>query len=151
MTTGRETSINFFVPGIPKPGGSKTAFYNKKLGRAMVVDACKKNPQWKADIKVFAKQAYSGPILTGPIRLILEFAMPRPKGHYGSGKNADRLKDSAPPWHIIKPDVLKLARTVEDALTGVIWGDDAQIVIEHLRKAYSAEPGVRVIIEEAYG
>jgi len=32
--------------------------------------------------------------------------------------------------------VLKLARAVEDALTGVIWADDAQIVDEVIRKRY---------------
>ncbi|MFZ2809419.1 MAG: HNH endonuclease [Desulfosalsimonadaceae bacterium] len=29
--------ITFFVPGVPIPKGSAKAFYNKKLGRAMVV------------------------------------------------------------------------------------------------------------------
>jgi predicted short-subunit dehydrogenase-like oxidoreductase (DUF2520 family) len=34
--------------------------------------------------------------------------------------------------------VLKLARGVEDALTGIVWRDDAQIVVEHLEKRYGS-------------
>jgi Holliday junction resolvase RusA-like endonuclease len=46
--------------------------------------------------------------------------------------------------------VLKLARAVEDALTGVLWRDDAQIAIEQLSKHYAErdEPErVRVRVE----
>ena len=40
------------------------------------------------------------------------------------------------------PDVLKLARGVEDALTGIVWRDDAQIVNESLNKVVgAAAPG----------
>lgn len=38
------------------------------------------------------------------------------------------------------PDVLKLARGVEDALTGIVWRDDAQIVNESLSKVVVAPP-----------
>ena len=46
------------------------------------------------------------------------------------------------------PDVLKLARAVEDALSGVCYSDDALIVEEALRKVWADEWGVLVTIEE---
>jgi Holliday junction resolvase RusA-like endonuclease len=43
-------------------------------------------------------------------------------------------------WPAKPPDVLKLARAVEDALTGALWTDDALVVSEYLLKRY-APPG----------
>jgi Holliday junction resolvase RusA-like endonuclease len=81
-----------------------------------------------------------------PLALQLTFNLPRPKCH--SGKKG--LLPSAPPFPAGKPDVLKLARAVEDALTGIIWTDDAQIVTEILLKRYDETPGVSVKIMEAW-
>jgi Holliday junction resolvase RusA-like endonuclease len=58
------------------------------------------------------------------------------------------LKDWANDLYpISKPDVLKLARAAEDALTGIIWSDDALIVQEHLYKAYDATPGLLLSVQ----
>lgn len=40
----------------------------------------------------------------------------------------------------VKPDVDKLARAVNDALTGIVWADDSQVVDLYPRKRY-CEPG----------
>jgi hypothetical protein len=37
---------------------------------------------------------------------------------------------------------LKLARAAEDALTGVLWLDDSQIVDERISKAYGDDVGL---------
>jgi len=92
--------------------------------------------QWRQAVAQVAADAYNGPLLSGPVGLRLVFIRPRPKAFYGTGRNAGRLKAGAPFWPTTRPDLLKLARAVEDALTGVIWRDDAQIVVEHLSKKY---------------
>lgn len=138
MTRGK---IEFFVPGIPKPAGSKRAFYIKKLNRAVVVDACKTSRDWKTDVSWCAREHYKGHVLAGPICVQFTFVMCRPKSHYGVGRNVMSLKESAPSYPTARPDVLKLARAVEDALSRIIWHDDAQIVQEILRKQYIL-PGV---------
>jgi Holliday junction resolvase RusA-like endonuclease len=38
------------------------------------------------------------------------------------------------------PDLTKLMRSTEDALTGILWVDDARITDQHARKRY-CEPG----------
>ena len=129
--------IEFFVPGTPQPGGSKRAFFNPKTKRAQVVEACKGNPAWRSDVKAFALAAYDGPLIGGPLYLVVEFVMARPKGHFGSGKNAQVLKPSAPPYPTSKPDTTKLLRTLEDALTGIVWVDDAQVVRQEVFKLYA--------------
>ena len=142
------TSVNFFVPGIPKPGGSKTAFRSKR-GKMIVTDSCKGVKPWRAAVAQLARDNDVTMIPRGiPVSLLLVFTIPRPKGHYGTGKNANKLKPGAPPFPTGRPDVLKLARAVEDALTGILWYDDAQIVKESLQKLYcvvaTEMPGVYI-------
>ena len=73
---------------------------------------------------------------------------PRPRAHYGTGRNANRLKDSAPLWHDKRPDVDKLARAVLDAITesGTLR-DDCQVVALSARKRYGP-PGVAITLGE---
>jgi Holliday junction resolvase RusA-like endonuclease len=63
-----------------------------------------------------------------PIRVACRFYLPRVKADWGTGRNALKLKPSAATHHIRKPDVDKLVRGVLDALTGVLYGDDGQVV-----------------------
>jgi Holliday junction resolvase RusA-like endonuclease len=139
--------ISFFVPGHPKTAGSKRAFMRPGMRFPVIVDDCKKGKDWRGDVKRFAIDAYKGPLIEGPLRVRMVFTMARPKGHFRSGKHAHLLRDGARIEHASKPDVLKMARAVEDALTGIIWRDDAQIYDEHLTKLYGETPGVMVAVE----
>jgi len=131
--------VHFRVNGIPKPGGSKRAFYNKALGRAMVVDACKTNRQWRDSVIAAAVEAYHGAPMAGPLKVVFHFCLPRPKSHYGTGRNAGKVKPGKlEAQHTTRPDVLKLARSTEDALTGVLWRDDAQTYMLSAIKHYTA-------------
>ena len=140
--------IEFFVAGVAKPAGSKRGFFIPKLKRVVIVDANPNSKDWKSDVKSDAIANYDGELLTCPIAVRFTFYVTRPKGHYRTGKNAHLLRDSAPKFPASKPDVLKLARGVEDALTGIIWKDDAQIVTEHIAKRYADNPGVLIEITE---
>lgn len=143
--------IEFFVPGIPKPGGSKRAFYVKKLNRAVITDAGgASTKEWRQQVAAFARDAYNGPLLDGAMTVTMQFFMPRPKGHSGS----KGIKPSAPLYPATKPDVLKLARSTEDALTGIIWRDDCTTVSLSLDKQYAdsrpdGRPGARITVERS--
>jgi Holliday junction resolvase RusA-like endonuclease len=137
--------FTFFAPGIPKPAGSKTSFPHSKTGRMVTLDssgAAGKN--WRQTVQVFAKETWEGPPLECPIITEMRFVMPRPKSHYRTGKYAGELRADAPTWHTKKPDKTKLERSVEDALTGIIWKDDCQIYSGRQSKAYGSMPGVMV-------
>ena len=147
--------IRFFVPGIPAPGGSKRGFAIKKggvyTGRVAIVDSGgQRTKDWRSSVVSAAweamKMADLQP-LTGPIDLEFEFRMPRPKNHLRS--NGIELKPGAPSHHIIRPDAGKLARSTQDALTGIVYRDDAQIVKEMHSKAFSSQPGCWIIVREA--
>lgn len=78
-----------------------------------------------------------------PVFLSLEFVMPRPASHFGTGKNAGVLKASAPSFHIIKPDGDNLTKAVMDALSEArVWRDDSLVYRHDAYKRYAA-PGER--------
>ncbi len=69
----------------------------------------------------------------------------RPKSHYRTGRMTSHLLTGNAPLHpTSKPDLLKLARAAEDALTGLVWADDAQVVEMTLTERYGAPEGVHV-------
>lgn len=118
--------IRFQVPGIPAPQGSKRAFVNKHTGRASLVEMSGRHKDWRAMVSLAASEAATG-IMDGPVHLRACFRFPRPKSHYRTGRNADKLRDNAP-THPGKPDLSKLVRSIEDAMTGIVYRDDSQIV-----------------------
>lgn len=139
--------LSFFVPGIPVPKGSAKAFYVKSLGRAVVTQTNReKQRPWASMISVMAQQA-GAKVTDGPMSISLSFVFSRPRSHYGTGRNAGAVKASAPLAHVTKPDVDKLVRCVLDALTGVAWRDDSQVVRIDAGKMYGTSPGVRVVLK----
>ena len=137
--------MDFFVPGVPKPGGSKRAIYNAKLGRSLVIEDCKGNKDWRAVVALAAQQARGNePLMSGAIDLRVEFVLPRPKHHFRAN---GQLKPTAPFWHTSKPDATKLLRALEDALTKIAWNDDAQVAYQEVRKRYGTDPGACVVIK----
>jgi Holliday junction resolvase RusA-like endonuclease len=146
--------IEFFVPGLPAPAGSKRAYVNKTTLRVNVVDdSGKRGRRWRKAVALAAGVECGLPEpLAGPLVLTLEFRLPRPRSHYGTGRNHARLKPDAPEWPTVKPDALKLARSVEDSLTGVVYRDDAQVVVGTQAKRYTLfgeAPGVLVRVAPA--
>jgi crossover junction endodeoxyribonuclease RusA len=145
------TEITFFVPGKPKPAGSKRAFVvkSKQSGkmRAIVTDANPQARDWKIDVQHVARTAYTGQPLEGPLELELSFFMERPKFHFNAKRDA--IKPTAPSYPTGKPDASKLCRGVEDALTGMLYRDDSQIVKQTVRKRYATlqyREGVQVTV-----
>ena len=106
--------------------------------------------EWRAyrsQVRDSAIQAYGDfkKPLDGPVSVALTFFFIRPKGHFGTGCNAERLKEDAPshPWGC-RDDIDKLARCDNDSLSTVVFHDDGQIVTTLLAKRFGPTYGVRV-------
>lgn len=146
------TALRFFVEGRPQTAGSKTAFTNPKTGKAIVTESGDRNAKkaWREDLREAARRAIESSGREWPTVAACEvefvFHRRRPKGHFGSGRNAGVVKASAPAHPTSRPDVLKLARAAEDALTGIVWHDDAAIVDERLRKVWGDREGCTVTV-----
>lgn len=135
--------VAFTVFGVAAPAGSKRALpaAGRPGARPIVVDDSKRSRPWKREVAQVAGDAMRGrELLEGPLELHVIFYMPRPKSHFG----ARGLRPSAPVFPTVKPDVTKLLRAVEDALTSIVWRDDAQVVVQRAEKRYG-EPARAVI------
>ncbi len=133
--------FTFTVIGKPQPAGSKRGFVNPKNGRVIITDDAKKSRPWKQEVAGEARAQMGGVPFAGPVVLTLTFFVRRPKGHFGTGRNAAVLKPSAPAYPTTRPDLTKYIRAVEDAMSDAnVWGDDAQVVDQHAYKRY-CEPG----------
>jgi Holliday junction resolvase RusA-like endonuclease len=143
------TRIEFTVLGKPQPGGSKKWLPRKGRigGRPLVVDDNPKTKPWQALVSAAAYDALDGqPPLEGPLLLEIDFYLTRPAGHYGSGRNRQTIKPSSPRFPAVRPDVTKLIRAVEDALTGLAWRDDAQVVTQTARKRYGHPERAEILV-----
>ena len=138
------TNRQLFVPGVPAPQGSK-----RHVGNGVLVESSKRLRPWRATVTAAIVEAgwAHDPILAGPVHVAVQFDLPRPAYHYGTGRNAGVLKSRAPLWHDKRGDVDKLSRAVLDALTeaGAIR-DDAQVASLSATKQYAAIPGVQIIL-----
>jgi Holliday junction resolvase RusA-like endonuclease len=131
-------SLTIFVPGLPVAQPRPRAVAIK--GKARMYSPGTSN-EWKACV-IHALRAVmkdGGAFPAGvPLRCDLTFYLPRPKGHFGSGKNADKLKASAPTRPTGKPDRDNLDKAVCDAITASgVWADDSQVTDGRIRKRYA--------------
>ena len=96
---------------------------------------------WRSAVAREARRNYDGEPLGDPVyaRLDVLYLMPRPKGHYGTGRNAGTVKRSARPCPTVVPDSLKMTRAIEDALKGVLYADDCQVTKHAIEKKYWTE------------
>jgi crossover junction endodeoxyribonuclease RusA len=146
--------IEFEVFGTPAPQGSKRFVGTSKAGRGIMVESSDKVKPWRMDVKAVAEkqrdQLPSQLPLGGPLICSMVFTLQKPKS----------APKRARTWPNRKPDLSKLIRSTEDAITDAgLWADDARVV-EYRRaaKVYPNEdpdalrsPGVLVRIWRADG
>lgn len=89
------------------------------------------------------------PHIHGPVSVSMQFYLPHPASHYGTGRNTRVLRPSAPTFHTSKPDKSNLEKIVEDALNGLAWIDDAYIICgAGVTKLYADQPrDARTVLE----
>ncbi len=125
--------ISFYVAGEPKPAGSKRAVI--KNGKIVIFDTAK-NRQWKKDVGTVAKIAMKKFGINKPIEQPVCMKL-----RFDLKKSAKHNKP------VVKPDLTKLVRCVEDAMTGIVYKDDALIIEQHCFKQYADKPGVHITIK----
>ena len=125
--------FDFMVHGTPGPQGSKRA-----LGSGRMIEMSKRVKPWREAVK-WAWVAAKGHKIEGPVRLCVTFYFARPT-------SVNRSRPSVP------PDLSKLIRATEDALTDVgAWEDDSRVVSIAAEKYYeSGFCGADISIEAAY-
>ena len=119
--------VRFTVVGIAQPKGSVKAFVPKGWTRPVLTSTNPKVKGWQQLVAEQAQAVAQDGLFVGPVAIGVVFQLPRPQ--------------SLPKrvlHHTKKPDLDKLARALKDALKGVLYQDDSQVVELHARKAYAA-------------
>jgi Holliday junction resolvase RusA-like endonuclease len=135
-------SFRLRVYGSPVPQGRPRA--TVIAGHAHVYER-REDKAWKetvraqvlATLDLGEEEEWEVPaLLVGPVVVRLTFFMPRPK--------------SLPKrvvHHVKRPDCDNLAKSVKDALRGLVYRDDAQVTSIWIRKQYDPRPGVDIVVE----
>ncbi|GBQ14430.1 RusA family crossover junction endodeoxyribonuclease [Acetobacter cibinongensis] len=117
------------VPGLLRAKG-RPRFGN---GRTFT-DA--KTVQAEKHIQRHAMEQIGKPCLTGPLHVSLTISITPPPS-WSRKKTADALAGHILPTS--RPDIDNQMKTAADALNGIVWKDDAQIVDAILSRRYGPE------------
>lgn len=136
-------TITITVLGEPSPEGSTRAFYLKKLNRTVTTHQNQKSLEaWRNRVATEAQRALEGREWTSDCAsayiVDVDFVLSRPP----SVPEHKRLHP------IVKPDIDKLVRAINDALTGILFIDDCQVVSMKVSKDYSDDrrPGAYIVV-----
>lgn len=139
MAERKITNLLFvYIPGEPV---GKARPRVTRTGHAYTPD---KTVSYENLVKMLFRQAYPDWIpTTAEVRVEIE-------AYYKVPKSASKKKKQLMVDGVIrptkKPDIDNIAKIVNDALNGIAWVDDTQIVIEDIKKLYSDKPGVDIHI-----
>ncbi len=97
---------------------------------------------WQTDARMVARQVMARrPLLTGCLALSVNVFLV-PPASWPAWKRGAALDGLIEPTG--KPDLDNIVKAVEDALTGVVWLDDAQVVSMEAAKLYAESPRVSI-------
>jgi Holliday junction resolvase RusA-like endonuclease len=135
--------IEITVPGEPKGKGrprfsrvgtftktytdAKTKIYEEKIASA-------------ARLQMYPHEPLEKPL---SVTLILHVGVPK---SYSKKRTTDCLTGKE--WPTKKPDVDNVAKAFLDAMNGIVYKDDVQVIRLHVYKKYSIEPHVHITIHE---
>lgn len=139
-----ERRVSFVVYSRAAPQGSK-----RHIGNGVMIESSKRVKPFRADVRKAAESAALPPDwpMGAPMRVNFRFHFARPKSHFKC--NGVALSKSAPEEATSHGlgDLEKLARSVNDALSGVLFNDDRQVVEMHLAKCYDSQDLVIISVE----
>jgi crossover junction endodeoxyribonuclease RusA len=146
---GWQTKLHIFAPGKAQTKGSTRAFPFKRADGSLGASVTNDNPKardWQNMISMIAKRELAKrpnrtfgtltELFYGPVQVVIEIRVPRPKSHL---KKNGEPKPSAPPFPLTKPDMDKVERVILDALTGIFYKDDAQVILKRTSKVYATK------------
>lgn len=133
--------MDIFVPGIPASQGSK-----RHVGNGVMVESSKKLGPWRERVALAVSEVVEGEPTRSTVTVACDFYFARPQSHL----RKDGSVRASAPKRPGRPDLDKLVRAVFDALTGIVFQDDGQVVDLVAGKQYGESPGLwlRVINHE---
>jgi len=139
-------NVQFTIPGKPVPKARARVTMVGGFARAYTP---KTTVDYEKKVAAIARAAMRGvDPSSAPIEIMLELRMEIP----ASWSKAKRLAASTGLVRATKkPDADNVLKGVKDALNGICWVDDSQVVVLTVRKLYAAEPCVVVAVRVVEG
>lgn len=131
--------LQFKVPG--EPVGKGRPRFVRATGRTYTPE---KTERYENLVKLAFIKEYPGVVpIDGPlaVTMVANFSIPK---SWSKKKQALAIAGALRPTK--KPDTDNIAK-IKDALNGIAWRDDAQVVEEVISKYYAEVPSLTVIIE----
>lgn len=127
-------TLSFVVLGEPTPEGSTRAYYIKALDRTVTTHQNKKSlGAWRNRVATEAQRALEGREWkcdsASAYTVNVEFVLSRPAS----------IPEHRRVHPTVKPDIDKLVRAINDALTSILFTDDCQVVSMTMSKEYCGE------------
>ena len=128
------SSLEVFVPGVFVGKGRPRLGQGGHVYTPAVTAEQERTIGWAAKEAIAKKDgAWS---LTGPMSLRAWFTLPIPASW-------SKKRKAAPGPHTSKPDLDNLLKLL-DSCNGILWEDDAQLVILSVGKSYGEQPGLEL-------
>ena len=135
--------ITYSVPGEPR-GKGRPKFARRGNFVKTYTDA--KTASYEDQIRFYALKAMGDTkAIQGAVRVFISIRMSVPKS-YSVKRREACLSGSEKP--LKKPDWDNVAKSICDAMNGIIYVDDTQIIEAHVTKQYAAQSQVVVLIQE---
>ena len=135
--------VQYSVPGEPR-GKGRPRF--AKRGNFVKTYTDAKTVSYEDQIRFYALKAMGdSKVIEGAVRVFVSIRMAVPKS-YSNKRREACLNGSDKP--LKKPDWDNVAKSICDAMNGIIYGDDTQIVEAHVTKQYAAQSEVIVLVQE---
>jgi Holliday junction resolvase RusA-like endonuclease len=134
--------VNFEIPGDPVPKG-RPRFARRGTFVQTYTDS--KTLEYETLVGFKARQAIgASEPLKGHLTvfLYLRYAVP---ASYSKKRTVACLNGLEFPKRV---DLDNCYKSITDAMNGIVYADDSQIVEAHIMKCYSLEPGANVMIHE---
>lgn len=139
--TKHDVGVAFTVPGKPVGKGRPRA---AKRGQHITLYTPQTTATYESTVALVASQAMAGlPLITGPVEVVMRQVLPIPSS-WSKRKQGDALAGRVLPG--VKPDMDNVIKAIFDAINGVVWNDDTQVVDLQARKRYGLTPCVNVIV-----
>lgn len=137
----------FTIPGVPQGKARARTFYHKQANRVVSMTPEKTMLYENRIVQCFLDSCNETFFNKEPLIMSIIAYFPIPK----STTKKDRLLISEGKLHPTKkPDADNIAKVICDALNGVAYGDDTQIISLTVTKQYTiAEPNVAVYLNKA--
>ena len=134
--------VQFTVPGEPVGKGRPRVVRNGGITRTYTLE---KTASYENLVKLEYQRQGGRMLKDGPVKVWInaDFGIPR--------SVSKRKREAMIGGHIRptkKPDADNVAKIICDALNGLAWRDDSQVVMLHVEKRFAEEPEVCVTITE---